>query len=107
MPSPPLLLPSPCLLLRLSELVIRHHCRQPVIQRTDGSVPLLAVARAGAKEARLLALEAEQFWAKRLAEITTHLDPLDDNELDLRLRPNQRATGRLRMGKANHRSQGG
>ena len=63
--------------------------------------------RAGAKEARLLALEAEQFWAKRLAEITTHLDPLDDNELDLRLRPNQRATGRLRMGKANHRSQGG
>ena len=48
--------------------------------------------RAGAKEARLSALEAEQFRAKRLAEITTHLDTLDDDELDLRLRQYQSAT---------------
>ena len=60
--------------------------------------------RAGAKEARLSGLEAEQARAKRLAEITTHLDTLDDDELDLHLRQYQRATGRLRMGKANHRS---
>ena len=63
--------------------------------------------RAGAKEARLSALEAEQFRAKRLAQITTHLDTLDDDELDLRLRQYQRPTGRLRMGKTNHRSRGG
>ena len=62
--------------------------------------------RAGAKEARLSALEAEQVRAKRLAEITAHLDTLDDDELDLRLRQYQRATGKLRMGKANHRSRG-
>jgi len=40
----------------------------------------------GAKEARLAALEAGQVRAKRLAEITAHLDTLDDDELDLRLR---------------------
>ena len=62
--------------------------------------------RAGAKEARLSGLEAEQARAKRLAEITAHLDTLDDDELDLRLRQYQRATRRLRMGKANHRSRG-
>ena len=62
--------------------------------------------RAGAKEARLSALEAEQFRAKRLAEITAHLDTLDDDELDLLLRQYQRASGRLRMGKTNHRSRG-
>ena len=62
--------------------------------------------RAGAKEARLSALEAEQFRAKRLAEITAHLDTLDDDELDLCLRQYQRASGRLRMGKTNHRSRG-
>ena len=62
--------------------------------------------RAGAKEARLSALEAEQFRAKRLAEITTHLDALGDDELDLRLRQYQRASGRLRMGKANQRGRG-
>ena len=59
--------------------------------------------RAGAREARLTALEAGQARAKRLAEITAHLDTLDDDELDLRLRQYQRASGRLRMGKANHR----
>jgi len=42
--------------------------------------------RAGAKEAHLSALEAEQFRAKRLAEITAYLDTLDEDELDLRLR---------------------
>ena len=62
--------------------------------------------RTGAREARLAALEAGQVRAKRLAEITTHLDTLDDDELDLRLRQYQRATGRLRMGPANHRGRG-
>ena len=62
--------------------------------------------RAGAKEARLSALEVEQARAKRLAEITTHLDTLDNDELDLRLRQYQRASGRLRMGKTNHRRRG-
>ena len=62
--------------------------------------------RAGAKEARLSALEAGQALAKRLAEISAHLDTLDDDELDLRLRQYQRATGRLRMGPANHRGRG-
>ena len=61
---------------------------------------------AGAKEARLSALEAERARSKRLAEITAHLDTLDDDELDLRLRQYQRATGRLRMGPANHRGRG-
>ena len=62
--------------------------------------------RAGAKEARLSALKAERARSKRLAEITAHLDTLDDDELDLRLRQYQRATGRLRMGPANHRGRG-
>ena len=62
--------------------------------------------RADAKEARLAALEAGQARAKRLAEITAHLDTLDDDELDLRLRQYQRASGRLRMGKTNHRRRG-
>ena len=62
--------------------------------------------RAGAKEALLSALDAEQFRAKRLAVITAHLDTLDDDELDLRLRQYQRASGQLRMGKTNHRSRG-
>ena len=63
--------------------------------------------RAGAKEARLSGLAAEQARAKRLAEITAHLDTLDDDELDLRLHQYQRATGRLRMGKTNHRGRRG
>ena len=62
--------------------------------------------RAGAKEARLAALEASQSLAKRLAEITAHLDTLDDDELDFRLRQYQRASGRLRMDKTNHRRRG-
>jgi len=59
--------------------------------------------RAGAREVRLAALEAGQAKAKRLAEITAYLDTLDSDELDLRLRQYQRTTGKLRMGKANHR----
>jgi len=62
--------------------------------------------RAGAREARLSALEDGQVRAKRLAEITAHLDTLDDDELDLRLRQYQRASGRLRMDKTNHRRRG-
>ena len=63
--------------------------------------------RAGAKEARLAALEAGQARPKRLAEITTHLDAFGDDELDRRLRQYQRATGRLRMGKTNQRGRRG
>ena len=53
--------------------------------------------RVGAREARLAALEAGQARAKRLAEITAHLDRLDDDELDRRLRQYRRASGRMRM----------
>ena len=53
--------------------------------------------RAGAKEARLAALEAGQARAKRLAEITSHLDTLDDDELDGRLRHYRRTSSRVRM----------
>ena len=59
--------------------------------------------RTGAREARLAALEAGQARAKRLVEITAHLDTLDDDELDLRLRQYQRASGQLRMGETNRR----
>jgi len=62
--------------------------------------------RTGAREARLSALEAGQVRAKRLAEITTHLDTLDDDELDLRLRQYQRANGRMRMGKTDPSGRG-
>ena len=55
--------------------------------------------RAGAREARLAALETRQAWAKWLAEITAHLNTLDDNALDLYPRQYQCASGRLRMGK--------
>ena len=53
--------------------------------------------RAGAKEARLSALEAGQARAKRMAEITSHLDTLDDDELDRRLRHYRRTSSRVRM----------
>jgi len=62
--------------------------------------------RAGAKEVRLSALEAERKRSKRFEEITAHLDHLDDDDLDRRLRQYRRATGKLRMGKTNHRSRG-
>ena len=51
--------------------------------------------RAGAKEARLSALEAGQVRAKRLAEITSHLDTLDDDELDRRLSHYRRTSSRV------------
>ena len=62
--------------------------------------------RAGAKEARLSALEAEQKRSKRFEEIKAHLDTLDDDELDLRLRQYQRASGQLRMGETNRHGRG-
>ena len=49
---------------------------------------------------------AGQARAKWLAEINTHLDTLGDDELDRRLRQYQRASGRLRMDKTNHRRRG-
>ncbi|MBT3331997.1 MAG: hypothetical protein HN394_10860 [Rhodospirillaceae bacterium] len=63
--------------------------------------------RAGAKEARLAALEAGQARAKRVAEITAHLDTLGDDDLDRRLRQYQRASGRVRMGETNQPGRGG
>ena len=42
--------------------------------------------RTGAKEARLAALEAGQARAKRMSEITAHLNTLGDDDLDRRLR---------------------
>ena len=63
--------------------------------------------RAGAKEARLAALEAGQARAKRMAKITAHLDTLGDDDLDRRLRQYQRASGRMRMGETNQRGRGG
>ena len=62
--------------------------------------------RAGAKEARLSALEDAQRRSRRRAEIMEHLDRLGDDELDRRLRQYQRASGRLQMDKTNHRSRG-
>ena len=62
--------------------------------------------RTGAREARLAALEAGQARTKRLAEITAHLDTLDNDELDRRLRQYQRASGGLRMDKTNHGRRG-
>ena len=63
--------------------------------------------RAGANAARLVALEAGQLRAKRLAEITSHLDTLDDDELDRRLRHYRRTSGRMRLGETNQRGRGG
>ena len=60
----------------------------------------------GAKEARLSALVDAQRRSRRWADITAHLDTLDDDEFDPRLRQYQCASGRLRMGKANHRRRG-
>ena len=51
------------------------------------------------------AFQAERARAKRLSDITAHLDTLDDDELDLGLRQFQHATGRLWMGKTNYYGQ--
>ena len=53
--------------------------------------------RAGANAARLAALEAGQARAKRMAEITAHLDTLGDDDLDRRLRQYRRTSSRVRM----------
>ena len=50
--------------------------------------------RTDAREASLAGLEAAQKCYKRQVEITAHLDTLDGDELDLRLRHIQRANGR-------------
>ena len=63
--------------------------------------------QSGAKEARLSALEDAHRRAKRRTEIIEYLDRLDPDELDRRLRQYQRANGRLRMGKADHRRRSG
>ena len=52
----------------------------------------------GAGEPRLAGREAVQKRSRRRAEIKAHLDTLDDDELDPRLRQYQCASGRLRMG---------
>ena len=62
--------------------------------------------RAGAKKARLSILEGVQRRYRRRAEIMEHLDRLGDGELDRRLRQYQRASGRLRMGKAIYPGRG-
>ena len=90
-----------------SELIIGYHSRQQIVQRLNGLYRDWGLRRAGAKEARLSALEADRARSKRLAEITAHLDALSDDEHDLRLRQYQRASGQLRMGKTNRRSRGG
>ena len=63
--------------------------------------------RAGAQATRLAALEAGQARAKRMAEITAHLETLGDDDLDRRLRQYQRASGRMRMDETNQRGRGG
>jgi hypothetical protein len=62
--------------------------------------------RAGAKEARLSALEDGQARAKRMVEITAHLDTVGDDELNRRLRQYQRTSGRKRMGKTDYPARG-
>ena len=62
--------------------------------------------RSEAKEARLSALEAGQLRAKRMVEITAHLDTVGDDELNRRLRQYQRTSGRKRMGKTDYPARG-
>ncbi len=58
--------------------------------------------RAGAKEARLSALEAAQRRSKRRVEIEAEIAGLSDDALRQRLRQYRRASGRVRLGKADH-----
>ena len=69
-----------------SELVIGYHSRQKSFGTLTGLYRDWGLRRTGAREARLAALEAGQARTKRLAEITAHLDTLDNDELDRRLR---------------------
>ena len=89
-----------------SELVTGNRSRQKIFQCLEGLRHDWRLRGAGAKEARLSALEAEQKRSKRFEEIKAHLDTLDDDELDPRLRQYQRATGRLQMGKTYHFGRG-
>ena len=57
--------------------------------------------RAGAKEARLAALEAVQRRSKRRVEIEAEIASLSDDALRQRLRKYRRAGGRVRVGQAN------
>ena len=59
--------------------------------------------RAGAKEARLSALEAAQRRSKRRVEIEAEIAGLSDDALRQRLRQYRRASsGRVRVGQADH-----
>ena len=57
--------------------------------------------RAGAKEARLAALEAVQRRSKRRVEIEAEIAGLSDDVLRRRMRQYRRARGRVRMGQAD------
>ena len=58
--------------------------------------------RAGAKEARLAALEAVQRRSKRRVEIEAEITGLSDDALRQRLRKYRRAGGGVRVGQADH-----
>ena len=58
--------------------------------------------RAGAKEARLAALEAVQRRFKRWVDIETEIASLSDDALRQRLRKYRRAGGGVRVGQADH-----
>ena len=58
--------------------------------------------RAGAKEARLAALEAVQRRSKRRVEIEAEIAGLSDDALRQRLRKYRRAGGGVRVGQADH-----
>ncbi len=58
--------------------------------------------RAGAKEARLAALEAVQRRSKRRVEIEAEIAGLSDDALRQRLRQYRRAGGGVRVGQADH-----
>ena len=58
--------------------------------------------RAGAKEARLAALEAVQRRSKRRVEIAAEIASLSDDALRQRLRKYRRAGGGVRVGQADH-----
>ena len=57
--------------------------------------------RAGAKEARLAALEAVQRRSKRRVEIEAEIASLSDDALRQQLRKYRRARGRVRVGQAD------
>ena len=58
--------------------------------------------RAGAKEARLSALEDAQRRSKRRVDIETEIASLSDDALRQRLRKYRRAGGGVRVGQADH-----